>query len=166
MQEKECLYDLDKQLERAVAWVKFAEAKNGVALGALGAAFVTFCSKDVWSSSLSGKFLIILLTIQMLLLISSFVPRFSSPFLRKKNVEDVNFHYYGDIAYVSLFEYRERLVAAYQCFDKNSRHFKDVTQQIHVNCEIAMVKFILFKITCYLTILSGILFFLNRWGIV
>ena len=165
MQEKESLYDLDQQLERAVAWVKFAEAKNGVALGLLGSAFVAFCNKDAWNSGLSGMFLIIVLAIQLLLLISSFVPRFSSPFLRKREVSDVNFHYYGDIAHVSLFEFRKRLVAAYQGFDENARHFKDVTHQIHINCEIAMVKFILFKITCFLTVLSGILFILNRWGI-
>ena len=165
MQENNCLYDLDEQLERAVAWVKFAETKNGAAIGLLGAAFVSFCNRNVWCTSLSGKILIILLTIQLLLLISSFVPRFSSPFLRKKNVKDMNFHYYGNIAEVSLYEYRERLATAYQELDKNSRHFKDVTQQIHINCEIAMVKFILFKITCYLTVLSGVLLFLNRWGI-
>ena len=165
MQENKCLYDLDGQLERAVAWVKFAEAKNGVAIGFIGTAFVSCCSKAVWTNSLSGKLLLAVLTIQLLLLIVSFVPRFSSPFLRKKNVKDVNFHYYGDIAEVSLFEYRERLTAAYQELDKDSRHFKDVTHQIHINCEIAMVKFIFFKYTCYLTFISGVLFFLNRWGI-
>lgn len=166
MQENKCLYDLDEQLERAVAWVKFAEAKNGVALGLLGSAFVAFCNKDAWAGSLSGKFLVVVLAIQLLLLIISFVPRFSSPFLRKKNVKDVNFHYYGDIARVSLFEFRERLAAAYQDLDKDSRRFLDVTHQIHINCEIAMVKFLLFKHTCYLTFLAGIFFFLNRWGIV
>lgn len=160
------LYDLDDQLERSVGWVKFAEAKNGVAIGFIGTAFVSCCSKAVWTNSLSGKLLLAVLTIQLLLLIISFVPRFSSPFLRKKNVKDVNFHYYGDIARVSLFEFRERLAAAYQDLDKDSRHFLDVTHQIHINCEIAMVKFLLFKYTCYLTLLAGIFFFLNRWGII
>lgn len=160
------LYDLDDQLERSVGWVKFAEAKNGVAIGFIGTAFVSCCSKAVWTNSLSGKLLLAVLTIQLLLLIISFVPRFSSPFLRKKNVKDVNFHYYGDIARVSLFEFRERLAAAYQDLDKDSRHFLDVTHQIHINCEIAMVKFLLFKYTCYLTLLAGIFFFLNCWGII
>lgn len=159
-------YNLDNQLERSVAWVKFAETKNGAAIGLLGAAFVSICNKEVWGSGLSGKLLVVLLAIQLLILICSFVPRFSSPLLRRKNVEDMNFHYYGDIAQVPLFEFRERLAAAYQDLDKNSRLFLDATHQIHVNCEIAMVKFLLFKCTCYLTLLSGIFFFLNRWGII
>jgi hypothetical protein len=166
MVKEKPLYDLDHQLERSVGWVKFAEAKNGVAIGFIGTAFVSCCSKPVWENSLSGKLLIVVLTIQLLLLISSFIPRFSSPLLRKKCVKDFNFHYYGNIAQVSLFEFRERIVAAYQDLEKNSKYFLDVTHQIHVNCEIAMVKFILFKYTCYLTLLSGIFFFMNRWGII
>ena len=156
-------YNLDHQLERSVGWVKFAEAKNGAAIGLIGTAFVSCCNKAVWVDSLSGKLLFAVLTIQLLLLICSFVPRFSSPWLRKKNVKDVNFHYYGDIAHVSLFEFRERLAVAYQDLEKDSRLFLDVTHQIHVNCEIAMVKFLLFKYTCYLMPLSGFFFFLNCW---
>lgn len=166
MPETSRSYNLDHQLERAVGWVKYAEAKNAVAIGLIGSAFVYCCNKDCWDGSWSGKALIISLTIQLLLLICSFIPRFSSPILRKKNLTSINFHYYGEISLVSLFEYREKLAAAYPELNKCSRYFQDVTHQIHVNCEIAMVKFILFKYTGYLTIISGIFFVINKWSVV
>lgn len=154
-------YDLDDQLERSVEWVKFAEAKNAVAIGLLGAAFVEVCKVETWNS-ISGKILIISMGIQIILLIASFIPRFSYPFNLKKEKGELNFHYFGDIASVPLYEFQNKLKDAYSELDNSPKHFKDTTHQIHINCEIAMTKFIFFKWTCYLMIVTGIAFALNR----
>ena len=160
MDEKNSIYNLDNQLERSVEWVKYAEAKNAIAIGLLGAAFIDVCKIETWSS-VCGKILIISLSIQLILLVCSFIPRFSSPLCLKRNQLTLNFHYYGDISKVSLDEYRSKLKEAYPDLEHTSNHFKDVTHQIHINCEIAMAKFRFFKGVCYLMFVSGLSFILE-----
>lgn len=154
-------YDLDNQLERSVEWVKFAEAKNAVAIGLLGAAFVEVCTKDIFVSW-SGKILIISLGIQIFLSVASFIPRFAHPIKLKKEKPELNFHYFGDISSVTLCEFQTKLKAAYPDLDETSKSFKDTTHQIHINCEIAMTTFLFFKWTCYLMFVSGVAFVINR----
>ena len=154
------LYDLDEQLERSVEWVKYAETKNAVAIGLLGAAFIDICKPDIWTT-VCGKILILISAFQLFLLICSFIPRFSSPLCFKRNGVKLNFHYFGDISRVSLDEYRTKLKAAYPDLDESSKYFEDVTHQIHINCEIAMVKFKIFTLVCYLMFASGISFILH-----
>lgn len=156
----ENFYNLDHQLERSVEWVKYAETKNAVALGLLGAAFIDVCKMEIWAS-LCGKVLIITLGIQLILLVCSFIPRFSSPLCLKQNKAELNFHYYGDISSVSLDEFRSKLKESYPELEHASKHFKDVTHQIHINCEIAMAKFKFFKGVCYLMFVSGLSFILK-----
>ena len=156
----EALYNLDDQLERSVEWVKYAETKNAIAIGLLGAAFIDACKIETWAS-VCGKILIISLAIQLVLLVCSFIPRFSSPICLKRNQAEINFHYYGDISKVSIDEYRSKLKDAYPELVNTSKHFKDVTHQIHINCEIAMAKFKFFKGVCYLMFVSGLSFILK-----
>lgn len=160
MDEINSIYDLDRQLERSVEWVKFAETKNAVAVGLIGAAFIETCRPCVLES-VCGIVLIISLAIQLALLICSFIPRFSSPLCFKHNKDELNFHYYGDISCVSLDEYRTKLKKAYSDLEENSKYFKDVTHQIHINCEIAMAKFNFFKWVCFLMVVSGTAFILR-----
>lgn len=160
MDENNSIYNLDNQLERSVEWVKYAETKNAIAIGLLGAAFIEVCKIETWAS-VCGKILIISLAIQLVLLVCSFIPRFSSPLCLKRNQAEMNFHYYGDISKVSLDEYRSKLKDAYPELVNTSKHFKDVTHQIHINCEIAMAKFKFFKGVCYLMFVSGLSFILK-----
>ncbi len=153
-------YNLDNQLERSVEWVKYAETKNAIAIGLLGAAFIDICKIETWAS-VCGKILIFSLAIQLILLVCSFIPRFSSPLCLKRNKTEMNFHYYGDISSVSLDEYRSKLKEAYPELAHTSKYFKDVTHQVHINCEIAMAKFKFFKIVCYLMFVSGLSFVLK-----
>lgn len=160
MSETKHLYNLDEQLERSVEWVKYAETKNAVAIGLLGAAFIDACNPNMWVT-VCGKILIIFSAIQLVLLICSFIPRFSSPLCFKRNCVKLNFHYFGDISRVSLDEYRAKLKATYSELDDRSKYFEDVTRQIHINCEIAMAKFKIFKIVCGLMFVSGLSFVLH-----
>lgn len=160
MDENNSIYNLDNQLERSVEWVKYAETKNAIAIGLLGAAFIDVCKIETWAS-VCGKILIISLAIQLVLLVCSFIPRFSSPLCLKRNLAEMNFHYYGDISKVSLDEFRSKLKEAYPELANTSKHFKDVTHQIHINCEIAMAKFKFFKCVCYLMFVSGLSFVLK-----
>lgn len=155
-------YNLDEQLERSVEWVKYAETKNAVAIGLIGAAFVEICNSDKWNT-VCGRILVATLAIQLLFLVFSFIPRFSSPLIIKKKKDELNFHYYGDVSSVSLFEYQTKLKNAYPMLDETSKYFKDVTHQIHINCEIAMIKFWFFKWVCFLTLVSGVSYILNAF---
>ena len=160
MSETKHLYDLDEQLKRSVEWVKYAETKNAIAIGLLGAAFIDVCNPNMWAT-VCGKILIIFSVIQLVLLICSFIPRFSSPLCFKRNCVKLNFHYFGDISRVSLDEYRSKLKATYPKLDESSKYFEDITHQIHINCEIAMVKFKIFMFVCYLMFVSGMSFILH-----
>ena len=160
MDDNTTVYDLDRQLERSVEWVKFAETKNAVAIGLLGAAFVETCKPCVLTSA-CGVVLVVSLALQLILLICSFIPRFSSPLCLKRNKAELNFHYYGDISSVSLDEFRAKLKKVYPDLDETSKYFNDVTHQIHINCEIAMAKFNFFKWVCRLMFVSGLSFILK-----
>ena len=64
MSDAKHLYDLDEQLERSVEWVKYAETKNAVAIGLLGAAFIGACNPDMWAT-VCGKILVVFSAIQL-----------------------------------------------------------------------------------------------------
>jgi hypothetical protein len=139
MDDNATVYDLDRQLERSVEWVKFAETKNAVAVGLLGAAFVETCKPCVLTSACEVV-LVVSLALQLILLICSFIPRFSSPLCLKHNKAELNFHYYGDISSVFLDEFRTKLkrririldimIASYRLSRKRIRN----PEKLHIVC--------------------------------
>lgn len=162
MDEAKSKYDIDAQLERCVEWVKFAEAKNGIAFTLLGALLVELFDKDAWKFGLVGIALIISVIVLLVLLLLTFIPRMS-PVIKgtteeePENAEDamkilntpVNLNFYGDICKVPLWAYRKKVIQSYPEYGETSKHFLDVTHQIWINCKIAVIKFKWFKRVCF-----------------
>ena len=148
MSQNENQYKLDLQLQRSVEWVKFAEAKNGVALTLVSGMLLWTLKTSVELCHYFRPTLIIILIILIALLIYSFIPRLKWRFKKKKIDHEPNLHYFGDIANISLDEFRQKLAENYEGFECESKYFKDITSQIKINCEISLLKFSIFKIVC------------------
>jgi len=148
MIKNENQYKLDLQLQRSVEWVKFAEAKNGIALTLVSAVFFCILKNDFGIGHYFKTVLISILVALIGLLIYSFIPRLKWRFKRKKLEHKPNLHYFGDVANITLEEFKTQLIENYEGFECESRYFNDITCQIKINCEIALLKFLIFKIVC------------------
>lgn len=166
---KETEYNLDDQLERSVEWVKFAEAKNGVAFTLLGALLVELFDKEIWQMGMSGGLLLVIIVVQLMMLIYTFVPRMDpvmegaaeAPKDENEVYEalkkDVNLNFFGDLCKNPLWVYRKHVVKNYPEYEENSKHFLDVTNQIWINSKIAVIKLDWFKRVCKSMVFSFIL---------
>lgn len=152
------VYDLDVQLERAVGWLKFAETKNAISLTMTsGLLFAIFRQQKIDINNLYAYAAIGVLLLIIILLIYSFIPRLSWSFNHKSTIESPNLHYFGHISMLSLDDYRNLIIEHYKEHDINSKYFRDTTNQIKINCDIAMYKFCIFNLSCKILLVVIIL---------
>lgn len=165
-------YNIDDQLERSVEWVKFAEAKNGVAFTLLGALLVELFDKEIWKMGASGSLLLMLILAQLAVLVYTFIPRMD-PIMKGVSEEpknenevfealkkDINLNFYGNLCNYPLWVFRKHVIKFYPEYSEDSKHFLDVTNQIWVNSKIAVIKLKWFKRVCYSMVLSFVLLFI------
>lgn len=156
-------------------WLKFAEAKNGILLAALGASLFSIIdkSKDVLFSnnvsivnnipiikfdinffiSLYLVFLMIFLVMAICVVLISYLPQTKQIFKVKdgKNAND-NSLFYGDILKYNAIEYLQFIEPLKADFSKSEL---DYANQIIMNSHIAYRKYKYFELALFL-ILSGI----------
>lgn len=159
MSSHENLYNLDAQLERSVEWLKFAETKNAISLTiASGLLFALLQQTKINNAGILLCAIHVVLILNIILLIYSFIPRLSWKLKHVSIIESPNLHYFGHISMLSLDDYRKLVVEHYSGYDINSKYFRDITDQIKINCDIAMYKFFIFKYSCMVFLTITILF--------
>ncbi len=157
---------LEDIYERAIDWVKYAEAKNA-ALIALNGALIVGISflKSSEGKALSSAFihlepiLLLILLLGCLSSLISFIPILSRLKIRKQDLPNPNLFYFGDIARISIDKFLTVAVSKYEWKIENKQQFKDLSTQIIINSEIAIRKFFLFKVAAYLDLLFFLILF-------
>jgi hypothetical protein len=140
-------------------WLKYAEAKNAAFLAFLGAAI--FCILQVIPEKSDMSLLILLYFGQLLIFFSaavvvvllSFTPIIRIPKLigRQKEHTNENLLFYGDIVNYDSRGYLEAVSKSYCIdYDKNSKLLFDYAEQIIVNSQIAIRKYVAFNISIWL----------------
>jgi hypothetical protein len=144
-------YDLDAQLERSVAWVKFAEAKNALMITAVGLFLTYLFEPNRFGPNTNVELILMRISLFaiMLLSIKSFLPKLSKNVTYDtQRTEQSNLYFFGDIAKLSLGEYRSLLKEKFGADLGKKKSFVDETHQIKVNCDLAVCKFKTFTICC------------------
>ncbi|MFK8034874.1 MAG: Pycsar system effector family protein [Hyphomicrobiales bacterium] len=127
-------------LQRAIDFLKFAEAKNGAAVAYSSALVLTVLQmrpKVVELSSLETTGLLLCL-LGGLIAVRSFVPQLDPRvFFRPDAKVDSNLLFFGDVAKLTANEYSEKFNERY-CDMSNL--LEDMSQQTSINSKIAMDK--------------------------
>jgi len=159
---------LNGNLQRAIDFLKFAEAKNA-ALLALSSAWIMaivslLCNGKTIPDPLSKSilFVLVLALISGILSMISFMPRLNLPtFLggRRAGPHSKNLLYYGDIASVPIKNLSKELYTRYypDSNEYKEDYFNDIAVQISVNSEITLRKMILFRWGLTFIMLSGLI---------
>jgi hypothetical protein len=159
---------LTANLQRALDFVKFAEAKNA-ALLALASGWVLAIlnlyngQKTIPSQfTLTLKLALVMALGAALLAMFSFSPRLNLPtFLggQRAGPHARNLLYFGDIRTLPIESSQEELHARYWPEDANKpfrdEYFNDLAVQIHVNSDIAVLKMRLFRVGLMLIALAA-----------
>lgn len=140
----------EKQLERTIGWVSFAEAKNG-ALIALNVAIMAFIIDVTKTFQVFNTLLLIFFVISSMLCVFSFVPYTKNrPDQKKQKKNTENLMFYGDIAeFESVESYIDKILDDY--FSRKSNKYRnnkliyDLASEVLINSRIAMRKNTLFK---------------------
>jgi uncharacterized membrane protein YeiB len=154
-------------------WLKFAEAKNAALLtfnGAIVFGLLRLMSSNqeiLLSLNKALYFSIFILSINMLILLSSFLPALNQskkqyPRFSNENSDKLNLLYYRDLSNLSTDAYLNLLKENYMINNELlNQHYKDLATQITTLSSIAMKKYKLFIICAYITLLSIVIIILE-----
>ena len=146
-------------------WLKFAEAKNAVLIGFIGAALIGVFSS--WTSlnpehQLLIKYIFFPIEICALLVsFYSFLPdlklfeRTSKKKSKKSRKDGINLYFFGHLKDLTKEHLLKELYNP-SCPEKFSRFELDLAYQITINSDITWKKYIAFKLSGYLS-LTGII---------
>lgn len=146
---------LDKVLSRTNEWLKFAEAKNGAIIAVVcsvmfGANRIVLSLEKVpYYLKLYLAVFFLLSFLSLIVALSSFIPRLSSPFWMEveEKKDDDNPFYFG---HACKYDSHDYLILLGVIQGHNNRISQKIAEQIVVNSRIASIKLRVFAISVWL----------------
>ena len=153
-------------LQRAIDFLKFAEAKNAALLGLSSAWILATIGFECSGRALPGAFrfaipvALILALAAAILTAVSFFPKLKLPWFlggKKSGPHPRNLLFFGDIASMSAKTFEHEIHARYYPDKDQHRdeYLHDLSVQVHVNSSIALRKMNIFKWAIGLVIAAG-----------
>lgn len=175
---------LDKEFANINHWLSFAEAKNAAVI-ALDTALIGIFTRIIVSETVSQNNCLLIFTITVLVLIIislilallSFLPimvdgknlilvvynKFATASEHNSINSDKNYIFYRDIARLEKAENYLKMLTHYYGFPyfDNDQYLNDMAQEICINSQVTVSKFIYFRLSTLILIVALVLAFLG-----